>query len=390
MQRESGWRNVDLLRAIVLFFLVYVLLRFFWVAHSILLVVILAAILGVTLSRGVDLLERRRVPRPVGLLLILTLVLAAIIGAGSLIAPHVSKQANLLKERLPAAAAQIQKKIPLLGTVQSSPGQASQPSPGAQEQKKGGQQPAGEQPAGNQQPRSQKPQSSRSGAGGAAQSQSQGGGSGGQAAQPLLKFLFPVVSNTLAAITALVLILFLAAYFAVDPGIYKRGALRLVPPAKRDRAEKLAEEVGALLRQWMVARLVAMVVIGAVTGLALWALGIPAAAALGLIAGLLEFIPFAGPIIAAIPAVAMALVASPTKAIYVVILFVVIQQLEGNLLTPLLMKNRIDVPPAITIIAVSALGMVFGVVGMLVAEPLSGVAILLIRELYVHRLEKTA
>jgi predicted PurR-regulated permease PerM len=204
------------------------------------------------------------------------------------------------------------------------------------------------------------------------------------------KLLFPVVSNSLEAIAGIVVVLFLAAYFAVDPGLYRRGLMALVPPKRRGRAAELFDDLTALLRQWFLARLMAMVAVGVITGVSLAFMKIPAAGALGLIAGLLEFIPFVGPIASAVPAVAMALIVSPTKAIYVIILFTVLQQLEGNLITPLLMKKRLDVPPAVTILAVAALGMVFGVLGMLIAEPFSAVLIMAVRELYVDRMEGEA
>jgi predicted PurR-regulated permease PerM len=334
-------RTADYLRFAVVFFGVLVVLRFLWLTKSIVLMAILAMLFGVTLSHGVDLLERLHIRRAFGTLILMLLVLGTIVGVALAIAPSLSEQMDELKTKMPSAAEQLEKKIrrtPIANAaLDAVPRQPS-----------------------------------------AAGSQMQSFG----------KMLFPFVSNSIEAVAGLVIVLFLAAYFAIEPGLYRRGMVALVPPKRRVRATELFDDLSALLRQWFLARLMAMVAIGVITGVALALMKIPAAGALGLIAGLLEFVPFVGPIASAVPAVAMALIVSPTKAIYVIILFTVVQQLEGNLITPMLMKKRLDVPPAVTILAVAALGVVFGVLGMLVAEPLSAVVILAVRELYVDRMEE--
>jgi predicted PurR-regulated permease PerM len=146
----------------------------------------------------------------------------------------------------------------------------------------------------------------------------------------------------------------------------------------------VVDTLATTLRQWLVARLIAMVVIGAITGIALALLKVKGAAALGVLAGLLEFVPFFGPIISAVPAIGVALLDSPQKALYVVILYIILQQLEGNVITPLLLERRLDIPPVLTVVAVAALGMVFGVVGMLIAEPLLAAVLVATKMLYVE------
>jgi predicted PurR-regulated permease PerM len=133
-----------------------------------------------------------------------------------------------------------------------------------------------------------------------------------------------------------------------------------------------------------VARLIAMVAIGIITTVALVALDVKAAIALGLLAGLLELIPFFGPIMSALPAIGIALADSPQKGLYVLILYILLQQIEGNLITPLILERRLDIPPVLTILAVSALGVVFGVLGMLIAEPLLAVCLVTAKMLYVQ------
>ena len=376
------FKTSDYLRFAVVFFGVLVVLRFLWLTRSVVLIATLAVLLGVTLSRGADILEKIHIKRAFGVLLILLVAIGTVVGVAFALAPSISEQMRELKTKMPQAIKQFEARLrrtplanaALQAATQAPQGQAPQkPEPQKQEpQKQEPQQP--QQQKEQQSPQSQQPPQKQEASG---------------AVQTFAKMLFPFLANSLAAVAGLVLVLFLAAYFAVDPGLYRRGVMRLIPPKRRKRADELFEELSALLRQWFLARLLAMVAVGLITGIALAFMKIPAAGALGLIAGLLEFVPFVGPIASAVPAVAMALIVSPSKAVYVVVLFVILQQLEGNLITPLLMKNRLDVPPAVTILAVSALGIVFGIVGMLVAEPLSAVLIVAVRELYVDRIEAT-
>lgn len=348
---SRAWRSADLLRAFALFLALWVALQFLWLARSIVLIAILGVLFGIALSRAVDVLERFRIRRSLGAPIVLIVGLGVLVGAGFLVAPAIERQGRELIHRFPASIERIERQLgrkPLAKAAleASQPAQAARPPT----------------PTVRNTLRAHM--------------------------QNFARMLFPFLSNSIAAIAGAIVILFLAGYVAAEPGLYRGGVIALVPPGRRREAEELMDELHDLLGQWLVARVLAMIVIGLVTFGALALLGVPAAGALGLIAGIMEFVPFVGPIVAAIPAVAMALVVSPAKALYVVILFVVLQQFEGNLLTPLLMKNRLHVPPAITILAVSAFGIVFGVVGMLVAEPVSAAAILMVRKLYVERAEE--
>jgi predicted PurR-regulated permease PerM len=136
--------------------------------------------------------------------------------------------------------------------------------------------------------------------------------------------------------------------------------------------------------QWMKGTALGMLVVGVMSGLGLWLIGVPAAFALGLIAGLLEFVPTVGPILSAIPAIAMGFVDSPEKALYVVLAYWGIQFLENNLLIPFLMRGGIDLPPAVTIIAQALMTFVFGFLGLMVAVPLTAAIMVPIKMLYVE------
>jgi predicted PurR-regulated permease PerM len=390
------WPTTTLLRAIALFFAFLVVLRFVWLARTILIITFLGILFGLALSTGVDWLERRRVRRALGAPAIAVAFLSLLFGIGALIAPTLKEQSRELQEKLPQSLDQIdrwlgRKTAALAETVSPAPpgGQPETAKPGEQpETAKPGQQPetakSAEQTQARQpaaQRREQTPEQQRQQGARARRSLRE------QIAAPLRSvagYLFPFISTAFAAILAVILILFIAIYVAVDPGLYHQGILHLIPHRRRKRVDEVLCNIEDVLRRWLIARLIAMVVIGAVTTGILMLLKVRAAAALGLIAGVLEFIPFFGPIVSAVPAVAIGMLDSPQKGIYVVLAFIVIQQLEGNLLTPLLLQNRVHIPALLTIFSVTAMGAVLGIGGMLIAEPLLAATLIAVQMLYVE------
>ena len=181
-----------------------------------------------------------------------------------------------------------------------------------------------------------------------------------------------------------VLVVVAGFYIGFRPGVYLGGFLLLFPPDFRDRAGETLGALGVALRRWLMGQVVAMLVVGTLTFLGLWALGIESALALGFIAGILEFIPFLGPILAAAPALALALAVDPVMAIWVLALYVVIQQIEGNLLNPLIQQRAVALPPAVTLFALLAFGMLFGPLGVFLATPLAVVCLVTVKQLWVR------
>ena len=198
------------------------------------------------------------------------------------------------------------------------------------------------------------------------------------------RYLFPFVSSTFAAIGGLLIVIFLTIYISADPGLYHDGLMHLFPHRARPRAGEVLTEIAVSLRKWLTTQLIAMLAIGSVSTIVLLLLGVKAAIPLGIIAGLLEFVPTVGPILSAVPAIAMGFVDSPQKALWVGIAYVGIQFLENHLLIPLLMKRGVDLPPAITILAQALMALVFGFLGLLVAVPLLAAAKVAIQMLYVE------
>jgi predicted PurR-regulated permease PerM len=219
----------------------------------------------------------------------------------------------------------------------------------------------------------------------------QSGGGGGEGPAAMLSELGTAVGHIAAfgavvldALSALVLAVVGAVYLAADPGGHRRGLIDLLPKSQHRRAEDFLEACGNALDGWLLATLASMAAVGVLVGLGTWALGLPAALALGLFAALAEIVPVVGPIIGAVPALLLAVGAGGTAFAWTVLLFVAVQQVEANLLQPLLQKRMADVPPVLLLLSVVAVGTVFGVGGLILAAPLTVVAFVGVQKLYVR------
>lgn len=191
-------------------------------------------------------------------------------------------------------------------------------------------------------------------------------------------------SSTLGALGNFLLALAIGLFMAINPGIYMNGLLRLVPVDKRNRTREVLQATGSALASWLIAKIIEMVVIGVLTTIGLWFIGIDLALVLGIIAAILSFIPNIGPVVAIIPAALLALISGPDKLAYVTILYVGIQTFESYVLTPLLQQRMVDIPPALTIGMQVLFGVLAGILGVIVATPLTVAAMVMIRMWYVE------
>ena len=173
-------------------------------------------------------------------------------------------------------------------------------------------------------------------------------------------------------------------YLAIQPALYVNGLLALVPRSRRPLALDTLKEMGDTLQRWLVSRLIAMIIIGVLTSVGLSVLDVPSSLALGLFAGLAEFIPLVGPIISAVPILLVALGQSPQTALWALALIMIIQQLEGNIITPLLQQRAVAMSPALSLFAVIGAGLLFGTIGVLFSGPLTVIAYVAVKRLYVE------
>ena len=205
------------------------------------------------------------------------------------------------------------------------------------------------------------------------------GSAGGS--QGLSSWAGDAAKASLAVVTNAAVVFFVGLFLALEPATYRRGLLSLVPRAGRDLGREMLLDVGQNLRWWLLGRLFTMVVVGTATGLGLWALGVPLALTLGVLAGLFNFVPYVGPIIAGIPAVLLALGEGPSRALWVAVLFLGVQTVEGYVLTPLVDRRTVALPPALTLAAQFSLALLAGGAGIVLASPLLVAALVLVHGL---------
>jgi predicted PurR-regulated permease PerM len=364
----------DVVRVLALIFGFYIAVRLLWVGHPVIFLFFLGVLFGLPLSQGADWFEKRRVPRGLGVAVILTLFLGLLIGGGVGIAPILRAQSTELQQRLPEALDKIDAwlghrsngVLGILFNEESSPDSVraitdslsldtlAATSPGTVTVKT-------------------TTRTEEVAAGGNLRREITGQFRGAQ--HSFLRML----TSTFAVSGAFLLVLFIAAYIGIDPHLYHGGLLELVPVAERDRAALTMARVATTLRRWLVTQLIAMAVIGAVTTVFLLAIHVKAAVPLGMLAGVAKFIPIVGSIFAAIPAIAMAFADSPHKALVLTLGYIVIQFLENHLLVPVLMKKGVDLPPAMTLGIQALMAVLFGFLGLLVAVPLLAAILTIVR-----------
>lgn len=185
-------------------------------------------------------------------------------------------------------------------------------------------------------------------------------------------------------LTGVLVVVFLGILFAFDPTSYRESLVVLVRPHYRARMRAVMDEIGNVMRLWFVGQLIRIILMTLCVWPALYLIGLPGPFLLGLQAGLSNFIPYLGPIVAAIP---IALVAMPLGAsllIWAVVVYTIIQSIEGYVIGPLIQRRAVETPPAWTLVAIVLLGALFGVMGIALAMPLVAVGRVAIIRFYVE------
>jgi predicted PurR-regulated permease PerM len=203
-------------------------------------------------------------------------------------------------------------------------------------------------------------------------------------ASGVLRQVGGIFSSTVGAIGNFFLMILLAIYFAFEPKFYIDGFIKLFPIDRRERVSQVLADVGQTLHWWLIGKTASMLFIGILTWIGLSILGVPLALTLGLIAGLLSFIPNFGPIISAIPALLLAFIDSPKTSLYVLFLYIGVQLIESNVVTPLIERETIELPPAVTIVFQLGLALLVGGLGLILATPLLAAILVVIQMVYIQ------
>ncbi len=180
------------------------------------------------------------------------------------------------------------------------------------------------------------------------------------------------------------LIIFIGIYFVIDPETYQKGIGLLFTKKRAHRITEALETCGNALWSWLSGQFIAMAVVGGIVTVGLMIIGVPLPLVLGIIAGLSEFIPIIGPWLGAVPGILLAVSVDAKTALYTVILYVVVQQIESNILTPLIQQHMVHIPPAVVVLSVVAFGLLFGIAGIILATPLAVIAMVLVGMFYVQ------
>jgi predicted PurR-regulated permease PerM len=192
-------------------------------------------------------------------------------------------------------------------------------------------------------------------------------------------------STTIAgAVASALLVVFGGIYLATSPALYRDGFVKLFPSPIQPNVRATLDDAGEALKRWLKGQALAMILVGAFTGLGLWLVGVPSALALGIIAGLAEFVPIIGPILAAVPALLVASNQDLQTVLLALAVLVTVQQLESNLVTPMIVDRMVSIAPAVGLFAVVAMGVLFGPLGLLLGFPLAIVFDVAVRRLYVR------
>ena len=326
-------------RIIALAAILGALMLFVWLiltVSGVLLLALLAVLFALLLDSAVrGLRVVVRMPRWLALLLIWLALAAVVVGGGLLLAPRVEADVADMRERIPQALEQIDASVESTYWGRRAADQLS-----------------ALWESGTLQETSQR--------------------------------FFGFFSSVLGAISGTLLVIFLGTVMAGEPYTYLVGALRLLPPAVRQRGADILVEIGYTLRRWLLGRFASMAIVFVLTWIGLVLLGLPLSFLLALIAGLLSFVPTFGPLASAVPAILVGLSDGPQQALWVVLVYLIVQMVESWGLTPFIERKAVRLPPALLVVFQLVMGVLAGVLGVLLATPLLVVLTVLTGMLYME------
>lgn len=195
---------------------------------------------------------------------------------------------------------------------------------------------------------------------------------------------FSIFFSTLGVMINALLFIFVTIMLLLNPQPYRRGFILLFPSFYRDRVDQILDQCESTLTGWATGVLFNMTVIGILSATGLWILGVPLPLANAILAAILALIPNLGPVLSVIPPALLGFLEAPWRGMAVIILYIIIQQIESNILTPLVMQRQVSILPAVTLLSLAAFGLLFGVLGLFLALPIVVVAQVWITEVLIH------
>lgn len=193
-----------------------------------------------------------------------------------------------------------------------------------------------------------------------------------------------LIGSTFGAVANVLIVLFFAAFMAAQPQLYVKGALYLVPRRHRHRGGEVLHEIGRVLRRWLVGQSLLAVCVAVLTFIGLLLVNAPFPLALALLAGVMEFVPYIGPFLAAVPAVIVGFAEGPQVALWIALVFLAVQMIESYVLAPLVQHRAVHLPPAAILFAQVLMGAIVGALGVAVATPLAAAIMVAVSMLYVE------
>ena len=338
-QRRNIYIGIGL--AFALFLAVY----FVYQVRAVVLVLLLTLLFSVIISRPVDYLARKGLGRGLGTLAVFGTLTLALAFGGVALGSVVESQAQQLVEDLPTLLSNAQH---FIEGVQSRFG-LDISLPGSQ----------------------QLLDSARSFLSGGAFS------------------TFVSVGAGVANVVSLAVVVLISTIFAVArPAPLVNGFVVLFPAGRRERVREILEKMYKNVQRWFLGQLASMTIIGLLFTIALSVIGVPFALLLGILSGLLAFIPFIGPAISVIPPILLALAQEPISALWVILAYAGVQFVEGNIVQPVVMSRAVSLHPVIIVFALLIMGTLFGFIGVLLAIPLVAALHVLVHELWVKRMNQ--
>ena len=197
------------------------------------------------------------------------------------------------------------------------------------------------------------------------------------------------VGLTAATVVSLAVVVFISTiYLVIRPEPWVNGFVSLFPAGWRQRTREVLQTLYHTVQRWFLGQLAAMTFIGVFWAISLSLIGVPFALLIGIFSGLISFIPYLGALISIAVPVLLALISDPFTVVWVILAFVIIQQIEGNILQPIVMSRAVDLHPALVVFAILVMGTLFGLIGVFLAVPLVATLQVLVRELWVQRMDQ--